>query len=261
MKKVLIIEDDMIDQMSFVRMFEKQKLECTFSIASSVNDAKEKLNLNKYDLVISDHNLADGTTFDLLNELKNIPLILITGNEDKNIINSVISQTGAVACFTKDLNFKYLEELPKIIHLVFNQELTELPTKPPLPEQKSIPNKSTTSVKIDIRNAYKIFDGKKEDIKETLEIFMEHKPKEMDDLYQRLQMQDCKNAVKVAHRMKSGFRILGMKQQEELAELIENSVLEDTKNCESQKVLDAFKKLSSDTKIAIDLLRVELARL
>ncbi|MEM6966309.1 MAG: response regulator [Bacteroidota bacterium] len=261
MKKILIIEDDLIDQMSFARMFEKQKMDCTISIASSVKDAKDKLTQTEFDLIISDHNLPDGTTFDLIPFLRHTPLILITGNESKHIINAVIHQSGAVACFTKDLNFKYLEELPKIIHLIFDQELHPLAIPKTTSPTAPLGNLPKDRIKISIHNAYKIFNGKAEDIKETIEIFIKYKPKEMDDLYQSLQRQNCQKAIKYAHRMKSGFRLLGMKDQEELAEFIENSITENGNNCESQEIATAFKKLSADTKLAVDLLKEELARL
>ena len=123
MKKFLIIEDDLIDQMAFVRMLERQNMGYQYSIAKSIHEAKTKLAQTTFDLVISDHNLADGTTFDLLDDLKNTPFILITGNEDQSTINSVESKLGAISCFTKDLELNYLQDLPLVIQQFFNQKI------------------------------------------------------------------------------------------------------------------------------------------
>jgi len=90
MKKILIIEDDLIDQMAIVRMLKQQNWNYQHSIAKSIEEAKTQLAETTFDLVVSDHNLADGTTFDLLEDLKNTPFILITGNEDQATIKSVV---------------------------------------------------------------------------------------------------------------------------------------------------------------------------
>ena len=123
MKKILIVEDDLIDQMALARMLKQQNLDYQYSIAKSIQATKIELAQTSFDLVITDHNLADGTTFDLVDDLKNTPFILITGNEDQSTINSVKSKLGAIACFTKDLDLNYLQELPIVIKQFFNHKI------------------------------------------------------------------------------------------------------------------------------------------
>lgn len=259
MQKILIIEDDLIDQMAFTRMFEKENWDYQYAIANSVKEAKIELSQHQYDLVISDHNLADGTAFDLLKDLKNIPFILITGNEDDATISAVINNSNAIANFNKDLNFNYLKKLPHLITQILNKEV-QLP-KDSNPS-KNIDQKTKIieqdNVKIELSNAFKIFDGRKEDVKEVIEIFIHHKPIEMNDLYNYLNTQDCEKVRKVSHRIKSGYRLLGMTKQEALADHIEQATLLAKDNCAYPTVIDAFKQLSSDTKIAIELLKKEL---
>jgi len=157
MKNILIIEDDLIDQMALTRMLKQQDLTYQYSIAKSIQEAKIELTRTSFDLVITDHNLADGTTFDLLDDLKNTSFILITGNEDQATINSVESKLGAIACFTKDLDLNYLQELPIVIKQFFNQETIE----PNL--QQKVNNLDPTSsnnphqVSINLKGVYKIF--------------------------------------------------------------------------------------------------------
>jgi CheY-like chemotaxis protein len=259
MKKILIIEDDLIDQMAFVRMLKQQKLAYQYSIAKSIQEAKMKLAQESFDLVISDHNLADGTTFDLLEDLKNIPFILITGNEDQTTINSVKSKLGAVACFTKDLNLDYLQKLPSAIQQFFNQKINE-PAQPKNEIKLDSSNSDIgyQNVSINLKNTYKIFDGKKREIKESINIFISHKPKEMENLCNHLNNKDCQNVIKTTHLMKSGFRMFGMKSQIKLADFIEKSVGTSIEICSCNSVFSSFKQLSTDTKIAIELLKKEL---
>ncbi len=259
MKKILIIEDDLIDQMALTRMLKQQDLDYQYYVAKSIQEAKIKLAQISFDLVITDHNLADGTTFDLLDDLKNTSFILITGNEDQSTINSVKSKLGAIECFTKDLDLNYLQNLPVVIKHFFNQKIK-------VPKQlESVNNRdnftsliSQENVYINLKNVYKIFDGKKQEIKESIELFIFHKPREMEKLYNYINNQDCENVVKITHLMKSGFRIFGMKSQIELANYIEKNAGSSYDSCTCERVSDSFKQLATDTKIAIELLKKEL---
>jgi response regulator RpfG family c-di-GMP phosphodiesterase len=259
MKNFLIIEDDLIDQMALVRMLEQQNLDYQYSIAKSIQATKMELAQTSFDLVITDYNLADGTTFDLLDDLKHTPFILITGNEDQSTINSVKSKLGAIAYFTKDLDLNYLQELPIVIKQFFNQRIkTSRQSENVNNSDNSSSLISHQNVTINLKNVYKIFDGKKQEIKESIELFIFHKPREMENLYNYINNQDCESVVKVTHLMKSGFRIFGMKKQIELADYIEKNAGFLEKMCTCDKIIDSFKQLSTDTKIAIELLKKEL---
>lgn len=257
-KNILIIEDDLIDQMAIKRLFKRKELPYPYTLVSSIKNAKKELSEQNFQLVISDHNLADGTSFDLLNDLRNIPLILITGNEEATTVESVLKNSNAIASFTKDLDFKYLEELPNLIRSTLEQ------TNPSSHTYNNTFTKSDTlilqqdNVSIHLSTIFKIFDEKKEEIKETIELFIYNKPREMNDLYQSINLKNCDNIIKISHRMKSGFRILGMKEQEKLANYIERTVGKSCEKCNCPTVAEAFKQLSSDTKIAIELLQKEL---
>ncbi len=257
-KKILIIEDDLIDQMAIKRLFKREGLLYPYTVVSSIKAAKKELTEQQFNLVISDHNLADGTSIDLLDDIKNIPVILISGNEKTSTIESVINNSNTIANFTKDLDFKYLEELPGIIELALEQKVSRIHKK-----NNTITNNKKRilqheNVTIKLEHVFKIFDERTEDVKETIELFIYHKPREMNELYQSLNFGNCDNVIKVAHRMKSGFRVLGMKKQEDLANFIEKVVMESPEKCQCSKIVDSFKQLSTDTNIAIELLQKEI---
>ena len=77
--KILLIEDDKLDQMAFLRMAKIQEIPYDCTVAGSVAQAKEILQKNSFDIVILDHNLGDGTGFDVLDSIQNTPVVFVTG--------------------------------------------------------------------------------------------------------------------------------------------------------------------------------------
>lgn len=74
--KVLYIEDDIIDQMAVRRLADKCSCELLF--VNSIKEANDILQAEKFDLIISDFNLGDGTAEDVLKLVTNQKIILIT---------------------------------------------------------------------------------------------------------------------------------------------------------------------------------------
>ncbi len=81
--KILLIEDERLDQMAFERFVEKEGLPYDYTIASSVSEAKNLLGCGRFDAIVSDYSLGDGTALDILDMVKDTPVILTTaaGNE------------------------------------------------------------------------------------------------------------------------------------------------------------------------------------
>lgn len=109
--KVLLIEDDKLDQTAFKRFIEHEELPYDYTIAGSVSEARGILDAERFDIVISDYSLGDGTAFDILDSVKNIPVILITGAGDEEIAVKAI-KSGAYDYTTKDLERNYLKAIP-----------------------------------------------------------------------------------------------------------------------------------------------------
>lgn len=262
-QKILIIEDDLIDQMTFIRMFDRSELDVEYIVVSSIQEAQSEFVKQPFDLVISDYNLADGTPLDLLEHLPSIPFILISGNEDETIINNLIisftnnRQIEKIASLTKDINLDYLNELLKLVsEFLFENISTKDATN-----ELSLKTNASKKVFVNLDNTYKIFDNNKEDVKETLEIFIEYKPIELKSLYGYVDDNDCENILKVTHKMKSGFRILGMETQYNLVEELEEIAEGDHANCNAKKIEIVLNQLSSDLEEAIKFLKKEISSL
>ena len=80
--RILLIEDERLDQMAFERFVENEKLPYDYAIASSVSEAKDLLGSGRFDAIISDYSLGDGTALDILSIVKDIPVVLTTGASD-----------------------------------------------------------------------------------------------------------------------------------------------------------------------------------
>lgn len=109
--KILLIEDSKIDQLIFKRLVKEQKLSYDYSIASSVTEAKQILSQQKFDLILTDHQLGDGTGFEILSLKINTPVIMLSGGSNEEIALQAL-QLGAYNYLIKNCEQNYLKILP-----------------------------------------------------------------------------------------------------------------------------------------------------
>ena len=109
--RLLLVEDNQIDQMAFERFVEHEQLDYLYQVAGSVAEAREVLQRNAFDVIVLDYWLGDGTAFDLLKQIKNTPTIVVTGADDAEVAVQAI-QIGAYDYITKDAEGNYLTTLP-----------------------------------------------------------------------------------------------------------------------------------------------------
>ena len=110
--RLLLVEDDITDQMTFQRFIKSQQLPYDYTIANSVAKANEILTKQDFDIVLLDHQLGDGTGFDILEKIHKItPAIFITGSGAEDIAVQAIKM-GAYDYLKKDIDEQYLIKLP-----------------------------------------------------------------------------------------------------------------------------------------------------
>ena len=114
--KVLLVEDDRVDQMAFQRAVSEQDLPYQYMVAGSIKEAQEILMNQDVDVVISDFSLGDGNLFDILEMIvgRNIPLIVTTGTGDEGTAVKAI-KSGANDYILKDAERNYLKMMPTTI--------------------------------------------------------------------------------------------------------------------------------------------------
>lgn len=109
--KILLIEDDQLDQMAFKRFVESNEIPYDCTVSGSVSEAKQVLNSEQFDIIITDHSLGDGTAFDILELSKNTPVIVVTGAGDEETAIKAW-KAGAYDYLVKDISQNYLKAIP-----------------------------------------------------------------------------------------------------------------------------------------------------
>jgi PAS domain S-box-containing protein len=122
--KVLLIEDNQIEQRMFQRFVETNSIPYDCVIAGSVSEARRILGSEKFDIVISDHDLGDGTAFDILELAKNMPIIVVTGAGDEETAVKAW-KAGAYDYLIKDVDQNYLKAIPITVENAINHKQME----------------------------------------------------------------------------------------------------------------------------------------
>jgi PAS domain S-box-containing protein len=115
-----MVEDDMVDRMAFLRYVERQALDYQCKTATSVAEGKAMAAEQKFDVVVLDHNLNDGTGFDLLPEFPNTPVIFVTGSESPDVAVQAM-KAGACDYLLKDQSRHYLTLMPLAVERAIRQ--------------------------------------------------------------------------------------------------------------------------------------------
>ncbi len=124
--KILLIEDDEIDQMAFKRLVQNEGLPYDYTIAGSVAEARSILGSERFDIVITDYLLGDGTAFDILHLVKNTPVIFVTGAGNEEIATEAW-KAGAYDYLIKDHTRSYLKAVPITIkNAIKHKEMEEI---------------------------------------------------------------------------------------------------------------------------------------
>ncbi|MCJ7674379.1 MAG: response regulator, partial [Sedimentisphaerales bacterium] len=109
--RILLVEDDKVDQTAFEQLVQSQELSYDYVIAGSVSKARSILGCEQFDAVISDYLLGDGTAFDVLGLVKNAPVIVVTGTGSEEVAVKAW-RAGAYDYLVKNIERRYLKALP-----------------------------------------------------------------------------------------------------------------------------------------------------
>src|SRR5688572_19701942 len=100
--RVLLIEDDLVDQLAFKRLVQSENLAYNYTIAGSMAEAQKILETTRFDIVITDYRLGDGDAFDLFDAIIDTPIIFATGLGDEAVAVKAM-KAGAADYMIKDL--------------------------------------------------------------------------------------------------------------------------------------------------------------
>ncbi len=105
--RLLLIEDDMVDELALVKAVRDQQLPYTLTVARSVAQARVALAAQRFDIILSDYHLGDGTSFDLMDDFAGQLVIFVTGAGDEDVAVRALHM-GVHDYLVKDANRGYL---------------------------------------------------------------------------------------------------------------------------------------------------------
>jgi len=123
--KILLIEDDKIDQKAFEWLIREENLPYDSAIVKSISEARDILDCKQFDVIVSDFSLCDGTAFDILSSVKDTPVILVTGAGNEEIAVKAI-KAGACDYLIKDIGRTYLKAIPTMVENAIKHKKLEL---------------------------------------------------------------------------------------------------------------------------------------
>lgn len=106
--KILLIEDNKLDQQAFKRYVKDSDLPYDCTMTESVSQTKKILGAERFDVVIVDYMLEDGTAFDILDLTNNTPVIFVTGAGNEEVAVEA-QRAGAYDYLIKDSEQHYLK--------------------------------------------------------------------------------------------------------------------------------------------------------
>ena len=122
--RVLLVEDDTVDQLAFKRAVKEQGSPYAYDVAGSVAEARDLLSRNRYNAVITDYSLGDGTAFDVIELARGIPLVFTTGAGDEEVAVRAM-KSGAADYLVKDHERTYLKKLPVTVENAIRRHKAE----------------------------------------------------------------------------------------------------------------------------------------
>jgi signal transduction histidine kinase/DNA-binding response OmpR family regulator len=122
--QVLYIEDSSIDRMAFERVVRKSDLPIHYTCAETLSEGLSQIRLGRFDVIIADLRLPDGSALDLLNQISDSGLcvIILTGVSDVQTAVQAI-KNGASDYIVKDASREYLTTLPGHLETIIRSRI------------------------------------------------------------------------------------------------------------------------------------------
>lgn len=108
--KVLLIEDENVEKLALRLLVEEESPECDYMMAKSISEAKELLEADRFDIIVTNYLLGDGDAFDVFSLAGEVPVIIVTAGRDVEVAVKAM-KAGAYDYIVKDPDLNYLKVL------------------------------------------------------------------------------------------------------------------------------------------------------
>ena len=237
MKRILYLEDDEIEVFRIKRAA-KGLPDFEITVADSFEKAKTLIGKVEYDLIVTDHGLADGNASDHADWFRNTPVVLVSGMEAHELAK-VAKDIGAMECFTKPVSASQL--------LGFLQTYL-------LGKSSAVTDRSTiTSTKCFDPSILDNATGGDPSLQmELTKMFHESLSKELEKLPEYLADGEREKLQRMVHNLKPKLMIFGQEELSNGCRSIESQLME---GVEFDTIKEQLNKLESDSKEFLGLLK------
>lgn len=241
--KVLIVEDNKLNQMLAVSILKQQKID--YDIAVNGREAIEKLNRGKYDIVFMDLSMPVMDGYEaarvIRRELYNeVPIVALTATTLSDTKNKVL-KAGMNDYLPKPFNqSNMLEKISKNLKSR-SQKLSSA-------------SQDLHSVKIDLEYLNKLSDGDDDFLRDIANTFLELLDEETLKLEIAIFNCNYKNIKASVHKMKPNFAYFGVHQGYELCEKIEYECDKSHDKKALEKLIKTLNEITYTTKERINRL-------
>jgi PAS domain S-box-containing protein len=215
-KRVLIAEDNTLNQQLISAIFEKENLSCV--IAENGEKVIELLSMQSFDIILMDIQMPgmDGmATTKFIREVLNlsIPIIALTANESEDN-NKLYSEIGMTGFLPKP--FK-IDQLLRVMINQFGEFLNE----------NNNQNKAIEVEQFSLKNLVEMSGGDKEFILSIIQTFLGNVPNYVDQLKLAFDKQDFKQVNRFAHQMKPSIDVFDINDLKKVIRFIESEAIKD----------------------------------
>lgn len=235
-KKILLVEDNPVNVKFVQTLFAEYNM--VPDVAENGLEAIAHVRLHHYDLVLMDIEMPGMNGYDATRAIRTflkseVPIIAMTAHAMAGEREKCL-EAGMNAYVPKPIREKVL--------LAEMWNLTEGKNSPhrKVPTATAPPPDTTAEKLVDLGFLVQTMRGKKEVIRETIDIFLHHLPEDMYSLSKAMEQKDFAGIRHYAHKIKSSVSLMGIKYTEALLQEMEIRANDQQDISELVKMLDTF---------------------
>ncbi|MEO1514060.1 MAG: PAS domain S-box protein [Bacteroidota bacterium] len=249
---LLVVEDNPMNQKLIGKILDLWH--CPYDIANSGEEGLRRSRQKAYDLILMDIHMPemDGCETTLLirqdsdNPNADSPIIALTAAALLDEKNRAL-EAGMNDFLTKPFALEKLQK--KIRHWTNSEKTKTTLQRPAMVDAKEM-------IKIDLNYLRQLGKDDEQFVQDMIQIFLTEIPLAMDRMKEAHQAEEWEEVASIAHRIKTNYMMVGMREQQDMALQIEKHIRKDRLNPD---VLDPLVyRLRNDSKLAYPLLKTQL---
>ncbi len=159
--RVLVVEDDMVDRMAFERFMKAGSIPYDYVFADTLKTARDALSTHKFDIVVTDYVLPDGTSLEIFERIGETPIIVVTGSGDEATAVEAMKR-GAYDYLIKDPEGNYLQMLPATVENAIRHKRIEDELKRYRKHLEALVKERTAALEEEIKERERAEEGRQE---------------------------------------------------------------------------------------------------